>query len=89
MRSRLRRDIVTKHCAKDTDEESDEDGPFSGKEEHDVHIMSRFMCNKENISPRRTTRSVTRIRSRNYQASTTVSDIDPDDWEVDMGKLKG
>ena len=50
MSSRLRRDSVSKFYSKETDEESDGDGHFSGKEGHYAHIT----CNsdKENVSPR-------------------------------------
>ena len=87
MSSRLRSDSLANSYWQDTDEESDEDGQFPGhwQKEYAVHIT----CNKENLSPSRTTRSVTRIRSRNYPAPTTVSDIDSDDSEVDISKLKG
>ena len=36
----------------------------------------------------RTTRSFTRLRSRNFPEPTTLSDVESDDSEVDMGKLK-
>ena len=83
---RLQRDSETKRASKDADVEPDEDGHFSGKKEHNIHIK----CNNENVSPKCTTRSVMRIRSRKYPEPTT--DIDSDDSEIDMShmsKLKG
>ena len=80
MSSRLGRGSLAKRYEQDTDEESDEDGQFPGQEKHAAHIT----CNKENSSQRRTTRSVTRIRSRSYPAPTTVSNIDSENSEVDI-----
>ena len=77
---RLPRDGSAWRYEQDTDGESDDDGQFPGQEEHAVHIT----CKKENLSPRRITRRVTRIRSGKYPEPTTVSDIDSDDSEVDQ-----
>ena len=69
---------------KDTDEDSDEE-LLPVQETYEVHIQS----DKDGVSPRRTTRSLTLLRSRKYTEPAMVSDIDDnDDSEVDMGKLK-
>ena len=50
--------------------------------------MANLARKNNDISPKRTTRSATRLRSRSFPKATMVSDID-DDSEVDMGKMKG
>ena len=69
--SRLRRGGSAKRYEQNThgDWESDEDGQYPGQVEHAVHIT----CNKDNLSPTRTTRSVTRIRSRKYPEPAVVA----------------
>ena len=72
--------------------EGDTDGQSDAREQFPIHevYMALLMCDhsKENDPTKRTTRSVTRLRSRNFPEPTTVSDVESDDSEVDMGKLK-
>ena len=79
-------DSLAKRYAKDTDEESDEAVQFSGKEGHDVHItpvqQGEFVA--EAHYQECDAHSFVQL-----PAPTTVSDVDSDYSEVDMGKLKG
>ena len=53
-------------------------------EEYDAPLI----CAEEFDPSKRTARSVTRLRLRIFQEPTTVSDVESDDSEVNMGKLK-
>ena len=71
----------TSTLEKDTKEQS------NAEEQHEEYNAP--LIGTENIDKsKRTTRSVTRLRSRNFPEPTTLSDVESDDSEVDMGKLK-
>ena len=76
-----RKKIKTLTLEEDTKEQSD------AEEQHEKYNTPLIGTEKIDKS-KRTTRSVTRLRSRNFPEPTTLSDVESDDSEVDMGKLK-
>ena len=70
----------------DTNELPDVEEQLLTHEEYDAPII----CAKKIDTSTRTTRSVTstRLRLRNFPEPTTLSDVESDDSEVDMGNIK-
>ena len=63
---------------------SDEEEQLPTHEEHGAPLIGA----EEIDTSKPTTRSFTRLRSRNFPEPTTPSDAESDDSEVDMGKMK-
>ena len=70
--------------------EGDTNGQSDAEEQSPIHeeYDAPLICAKEIDTSKRTRRSATRLRSRNFPEPTTVSDVESDDSEADMGKLK-
>ena len=76
---------------KTTTLEKDTKGQSDAEEQHEEYNAPLIGTEKIDTS-KRTCRSVTRLRSRNFPEPTTLSDVESDDSEVDiarhMGELK-
>ena len=88
---RLRQDCeiksIERKLIKTSTLEKDMKGQSDAEEQHEEYNTPLIGTEKVDAS-KRTTRSVTRLRSRNFPEPTTLSDVESDDSEVDMGKLK-